>query len=157
MADMTASGWYPSNVKVIRSWRPMGPNSLRHTLVKFVAEATNFGGGAQLYPGEGIPAPAASTVGFRESVEYIIPVAAFVGATGATNRYINWSCVPPTYGVSGGTVSTGCRLKLESYRVSGSASAAAGANNLEAVSSFAASDIWVTGLSYKAYGIFVGK
>lgn len=168
MADMTASGWYPSNVEVLRSWRPWGPQSLRHALVEMRAHATSFGNGAHLVPREGVPAPLPSTVGFRESIEYIIPVQPFVVASGAAagDRFLQWGCAPPTYGASGGTVSTGPRLMflnpVFSLRVSGEVSAAngvtfAGASwHQQAVSALAASDLFTTSLM-KGVGIFVGK
>lgn len=153
MADMTASGWYPSNVKVIRSWRPWGPQAMRHALVKFTMEATNFGGGAHVYPGEGIPVPFPSTVGFRESIEYVIPVQHFYGVT-AKGRFLTWGCNPPTYGGSGGTVSTGARIRIGAGLNTSPSQGPSYA--LEAVSTLAASTLFTTD-TMTAIGIFVGK
>lgn len=161
MADMSASGWYPSNVQVIRSWKQWGVGNLRQSLVQLTMEATQFGGGAQLVPLEGIPAPLPSTVGLRQAIEYIIPVSPFYHTTQAAGRFLTWGCVPPTYGASGGTVSTGCRIKImdPQVRISGSASAANGITSVlftQGVSGRAASDVFTTD-TMRAYGIFVGR
>lgn len=166
MVDMTASGWYPSNVQVIKSWRPWGPKGQRQSLVQMTIQATNFSGGAAVIPGEGIPAPLPSTVGFRESIDYILPVSPFIHVTrvaghAASGWSLNWGCLPPTYGVSGGTVSTGPRLTvaLAQVRVSGEVSAANGTTrpwNYAGGSVVAASDNFTTD-TMRAYGIFVGK
>lgn len=168
MADMTASGWYPSNVQVLKTWRPWGPQSERHVLVKMLAHATNFGNGAHLVPREGVPAPFPSTVGFRENIEYIIPVSPFTVVSGpaAGDPYLIWGCTPPTGGASGGTVSTGARLNflcpVFSIRVSGEVSAANGVTfaaaswHQQAVSALAASDLFSTSV-LQGIGIFVGK
>lgn len=166
MVDMTASGWYPSNVQVIKSWRPWGPKGQRQSLVQMTINATNFGGGAHLIPGEGIPAPLPTLVGFRESIDYIIPVSPFIHTTrapghAASGWSLQWGCLPPTYGVSGGTVSTGPRLtvQLAMIRVSGTVSAANGVTQpiLYAGGSVVAATDNFTTDTMRAYGIFVGK
>ncbi len=152
MADMTASGWYASNVRVIKSWRGWGPGVAKQSLVEMVLEATNFGGGAHLYPGDGIPAPAPSLVGFQHAVEYIIPVSPFHGTTAAA-RWIPWGCVPPTFGASGGTVSTGAKIRMQG--LIGATPSGGPTYMLEQVST-AASTLFSTD-TYRAFGIFVGR
>lgn len=163
---MTASGWYPSNILVIKSWRPWGPNAMRQALVQMQVEATNFGGGADTYPTEGIPAPEPSKVGFRECIEYIIPLGPFTrvsgpGAPSLPAKAIPWGCEPPTFGASGGGTDITCRLKLFCVRFSTAVSVGAGAEatytgQAEFPSAYTASSIFSTD-TMKAYGIFVGK
>lgn len=153
MAEMTASGWYPSNVKVIKAWRPWGPNTPRHALVKLQMEATNFGGGAHLYPYRGIPCPDPSLVGFRDHIDYVIPVQHFTHVTKAGN-YLSWSCTPPTGGVSGGTVSTGPRIRVRG--AFGATPSQGPTSVLEAVTTMAASTLFTTD-TMSAVGIFVGS
>lgn len=164
--DMTASGWYPSNVQVLRSWRPWGPHGLRQALVEMQMLATNFGGGGDFYPTNGIPAPAPTLVGFRESIEYIIPVSPFMRVSGngmpsLPANALPWGCQPPTYGVSGGTVSNPVRIRVFSNRFSTAVSAGAGAEatytrQVEYCTLYTASSVFSTD-AMKAYGIFVGK
>lgn len=159
MVDMTASGWEcPSGnagaaVQILDKWRPWGPGGRRMALVQLNLTATNFGNGAHVYPGEGIPAPAPSLVGFRECVDYIIPLGPFVGAT-AIGRSLVWGSTPPTYGVSGGTVSTGNRIRVQGL---GGATPSGGPTyQLEAVSTLAATDLFTTNV-YQTNAIFVGR
>lgn len=166
MVDMTVSGWYPSNVQVLRSWRPWGPQGLRHALVELQMLATNFAAGAACYPTDGIPAPGPTLVGMRESIEYIIPISPFTRVSGSGQpslpaRSIPWGCQPPTYGVSGGTVSNPVRIRVFGNRFSTAVSAGAGAEatytqQVEYATLYTASTIFTTD-AMKAYGIFVGK
>lgn len=153
MADMTASGWYPSNVQVVREFRQWGAGNLNGSLVQLTMEATQFGGGAQVYPGSGIPAPFPSTVGLRQAIEYIIPVSPFRHVTRA-GRVLSWGCLPPTYGASGGTVSTGCAIVMQG--LDGASPSGGPTYLLEAVSTLAASTLFTTD-TMRAYGIFVGR
>ena len=151
MADMAASGWVASDISILKSMRSWGPGNQRAALVQINVLASNWG--TEVYPGEGIPAPLPTMVGFREYVDYIIPLGAFTGAT-ANARWLSWGCVPPTYGVTGGTVSTGPRLKVVGL---GGASPSGGPTFiLEAVSSLAATTLFTTN-AYRAAAIFVGK
>lgn len=166
MVDMTASGWYPSNVQVLRSWRPWGPRGQRQNLVELQLNATNFNGGAACYPTNGIPAPGPTLVGLRESIEYIIPISAFQRVSGAGQpslpaRALQWGCQPPTYGVSGGTVTNPVKIRVYGVRIATGATGGAGAeatyiSPAEFVTLYTASTIFSTD-ALKAYGIFVGK
>ena len=152
MADMAASGWVASDISILKSMRSWGPGNQRAALVQINMAASNWG--TEVYPGEGIPAPLPSMVGFREYIDYIIPLGAFTGAVAVT-RWVGWGCVPPTYGVSGGTVSTGVRLKVAGF-INSAVPTDANASPLEAVSSMAATTLFTNNIM-RAHAIFVGK
>lgn len=164
---MTASGWYPSDVTVLRSWRPWGPEGQRQNLVQLQLEATNFGGGADTYPTDGIPAPDPSVVGFRENISYIIPVSPFFAKAGpGAGPSLNggamvWGCFPPTFGASGAGTNNACKLRFAAIRLATTVSGGPGAEatdirQREFVTLYTASTMFSTD-ALVAYGIFVGK
>lgn len=158
MVDMTATGWdapdatggFGAAVRVLNTWRPYGPGSRRVALVQLTLAATNFGNGAGVYPGEGVPAPSPSTVGFRNNIDYIIPLSPFSLVTGA-GRILSWGCVPQTYAASGAV--TGPRLRFTG--LNGATPSAGATYQLEAVSSLQAQVLLSTSVMM-AHALFVG-
>lgn len=167
MADMTATGWDASGaIVILKQSRPWGANQERENLVQLNFRATNFGDGAAVYPSAGIPAPAATTAGFREHISYIIPFGPFArsggGGAGVTiaGQAYAWSAVVPTGGVSGTTPRNAPLIRL--FGVA-NPTALGGADQVflalkECPTTRAASDIVPTGaIDLTAYALFVGK
>lgn len=168
MAAITATSWDAAPaVVILQPARPWGPHGQRRTLVQLNLQPSNFTAG-DTYPSDGIPAPAAARVGFREAIHYIIPLSPFMhvagnGPTTFTAKVFPWGCFPPTYGASGVTGTSVNHIRL----VGGVpvATAAAGANPSFVGKSFlnelttnaVATDLVSDGDALTAYAIFVGK
>lgn len=142
MADLTASGWQPSNISVLETER-FGIG-VRKTLVKMVVCASDFGAGVM--PFEGMPPPAPSLVGLKGSISYIIPVCPFRHVT-KSDRILVWGSRPRD-----NTASQSCTLVFEG--IGGSASAGP-TYPLVVPTTVAASTLFTTD-PMVGYGLFVG-
>lgn len=172
MVDMTATGWDPAGaVNIVRRHRPWGPNGERQNVIQLNFTATNFGDGAHVYPSAGIPAPGPSTCGLREYISYMIPFGPFMlaGGAGAPSvpvHMLPWGVMVPTGGVSGAVAPRNSPLiRVFTVRTGTDATGGAGAEPLlggivklrEFTTAVVVSDIAVTGLTYTAFAMVVGK
>lgn len=155
MPAMTATGWDAAGaITILKTYRPYGPQQQRQALVQLVLTATNFGNGAHFYPSSpGIPLPSPTRVGFRESIDYVIPLGALVGATGIS-RYVMWGCQPPTGGVSGTT--PGLTPGMRVAGLVGATPSGGPTYILEAVTTLAASTLFTTN-ALQTFALFVGR
>jgi hypothetical protein len=112
MADMTASGWYPSNTNIL--YTSIDNAGYKHVLLIHELHATNFGGGAHLYPYSdgGIPPPPASDLGMNR-ILYIIPMGLINSAT-INSRMLAWGSRPAVNnGVSGSTATSNVKIHVQ--------------------------------------------
>ena len=152
---ISVSGWVPSNVQVVKAFKSWGSRNGTANLVKFQFSSEDFPG-TQTYVSQpdNFPFPAPGLVGLNH-IDYVIPICPFHGTT-APFKWFEWSCVPPTGVTGGGGGLDNAVFKLRSNIAGGTASGGP-TWAIEMPAARAVSSAFGNAITYKAYGIFVGK
>lgn len=112
MAAFAPTDWNATDVQVLRSSRPWGVNQGREVLAKLTFHTNGASLAGLTYPSDGLPVPAPSLLGMRETVEYVIPLGPFTPAAYPASIIYPWQAMQPATG----TPTRGARIRLTRYK-----------------------------------------